>query len=186
MARYLTRRKTIRKVKKIKWSPYHDFFLKTSARSQEVYVIETNEYCGYIKLLENSVQSATPVPTVIKAGNFKFTMDASVVNTPMAQTIIKGYIVYIPESLTEGFAASQVAAKLATVPTTHPEWILVQGCLGSETTSQGTGTALINFSSKTFSSRMKRNLQSGDAIYFIAIASCQSNLVIASPELDID
>ena len=113
------------------------------------------------ELVTNSVQANLPTPVVLKAGNFKIQGDMSIAfasgGTVPVVVGITAVVFFLPEGITlDGTSAGFVMAN-------HPEWIIAWKQLdGSHTTStSGTTTGSTPFS---FSSRLKRNLNSGDRI----------------------
>lgn len=116
-------------------------------------------------LVTNSSQTSIPTPVIIKTGNFKIQGDCIFSSGSGLQTgvMIALYIVYLPES-TVGPNADY--DKLIS---SHPEWVL--GWKYVDTSYVGNpGTSAVNNSSGfTFSSRLKRNLNSGDSIGLVAL-----------------
>nr|WCR62157.1 MAG: capsid protein [Smacoviridae sp.] len=108
-------------------------------------------------LVENSLQGSSPTPVVVKAGNFKIQGDLTVyISAAAAQVARMTLLVFwLPEGLT---ADSDAAGAIVS---NHPEWILAWKQLDTVgSTSQGNLAA----SGFSFSSRLKRNLNSGDKI----------------------
>lgn len=106
-------------------------------------------------LVANSTQSSTPTPIILKVGNIKLQGDAVVQGptTNLHPTLIV-MVFYLPEGLNlEATTASTVAAQ-------HPEWIMAWKMvdLGLGTSSDSASSAF------SVSSRLKRNLNSGDKI----------------------
>lgn len=178
MARAVTRIRYVRKAPKKKWAPYLNSYTITDQQDQNnVVSVNRNTTVGFLQLIDNSGQLATPTPTVTKVGNFKVHADAYYKVIPDVTVCTQVYIVFVPELwLDPGFTTAQKAIKMSQIPTSHPEWILAMGALQSETSSGGTGTFLLNTTSKQFSSRMKRNLQSGDSIFILAITQVQETV----------
>lgn len=110
-------------------------------------------------LVENSVQTSSPTPIVIKSGNFKIQGDFSIhFNTSVASTPqIALVLFFLPQGVP--LDSSTTSAILSN----HPEWIMGWKQLD---TVISTTSASANFhaSSFSFSSRLKRNLNSGDRI----------------------
>lgn len=117
-------------------------------------------------LVANSVQNSSPTPTIIKTGNFKIQgnfqqlASASVSDNTYACTL---YIMYVPQ----GFDISD-ANVMRSLVADHPEWIMAWSLLDTNATNSSSTTALTKFSC---SSRLKRNLNSGDRICAIFLAS---------------
>lgn len=116
-------------------------------------------------LVSNSTQSATPTPVVVKTGNFKIQGDCYV-NTQQSGTIISVtsqiilYVMYLPEVV-----VSQ--ANPVTAIQDHPEWVLAWKVVDMNVGSSGNGSS--NSNAFSFSSRLKRNLNSGDTIALVAV-----------------
>lgn len=175
MARYSRRIRVVRKYPKKKWSPFEDSWVDIRGISQRVYEARENIIVCWGQIVDNSTQSSTPTPGVLKVGNFRVTADAAYAVNPNTTVTAACYMVYVPERWLEpDYNQQQTALKLGEIPTTHPEWILARGILQSETSSGGTGTMLLNSPSKSFSSRLKRNLQTGDSIYYLWVIQAAS------------
>lgn len=119
---------------------------------------------NYITLVENSSESATPTPVIIKTGNFKVQVDAFASVTSTNRNLVGGiaFIAYVPQ----GYALEdQTPGRLVMVNfiRQHPEWILAWKQLDFSSSS---GTATTDTVSTSFSSRLKRNLNSGDKIIY--------------------
>lgn len=175
MTRYSRPIKYVPKKPKKKWAPFEDNWIDIRGISPRVVEAQENIVICWGKFIDNAVQSATPTPAVLKVGNCQVTADAAYALNPNTTVTAACYIVYVPERWVEStYTNQQIAVKLGEIPTTHPEWVMARGILQSETASGGTGTMLLNTPSKSFSSRMKRNLQTGDAVYFLWIIQAHS------------
>lgn len=108
-----------------------------------------------IVLCANSTEAATPTPTVIKTANFKVSIDAYVnyAATTQANIIANAYIIFIPQGM----------AVNASLPLNHPEYIMAAKTVGSSLQSG----AILSLDTLNMSSRLKRNLNSGDKISLI-------------------
>ena len=112
----------------------------------------------YAVLAANNTQNslAPPTPTIIKVGNFKLSIDmAFKFATGAGDTYtpaITAYILYVPEGWGTNFL--DLISK-------HPEWIM-------NTKTMGSNTILSNnvypVDAINMSTRLKRNLNSGDQI----------------------
>lgn len=105
-------------------------------------------------LAANNVQSGTPTPGILKVGNFKVSADMMArfsenINTSLVATI---YILFVPEGIED--------AQVPNLPTQHPEYIMATKVSGGDI-QQG---AIFSLDTVNVSSRMKRNLNSGDRI----------------------
>lgn len=120
-------------------------------------------------LVNNSSQAATPTPIIVKTGNFKVQGDAYLdvrAGGVGAYIGAQVFVVYTPEGVESNFD---------TVIGTHPEWILAWTTLDLPITNAATVTAGSRFS---FSSRLKRNLNSGDRIRLIVRGGTANNIVV--------
>lgn len=156
MARRYYRRRTVAVRPKKKWAS--NIQLINQAGDRPRYVIE---------LCSNSTQSTSPTPVVVKTGNFKLRLDAQV-STSGGMSItnwpsVSYYVMYLPEGFE--FTASPSHAELLSFITKHPEWIMAYSVAGSNTTT----SSKWDLETCTFSSRLKRNLNSGDKIVLIAV-----------------
>lgn len=120
--------------------------------------IAANNSFGYQILCENAISTNTPVPTIIKVGNVKVQGDGFcqgvTVNTSMTL-----FVMYIPE----GFSAD------SDTPREHPEWIMAWKQIDLATTNQASSEV----NSFSVSSRLKRNLNSGDKVIVGVYTSAQ-------------
>lgn len=116
-------------------------------------------------LVANSVQNSSPTPTIIKTGNFKiqgnFTQLGNLSNTDLTYGCTL-YIMYVPQ----GFNISDTNVMRSLVAD-HPEWIMAWSLLDTNAATNGL-TSLNKFSCST---RLKRNLNSGDRICAIFLSS---------------
>lgn len=111
-------------------------------------------------LVQNAAQSSNPTPTILKAGNFKASVDVSLSysSSPASLPNCTVYILFLPEGI-----SINTANDLLAVVSSHPEYVMAWRKLDFDfVNSAGT----FNTSSVTMSSRLKRNLNSGDRIYF--------------------
>lgn len=154
MVRYYRRRYTRTLVKpKKKWaSNIKDLSLESA---------QVASYGGIVELCKNSTQTALPTPVIVKAGNFKVQCDVVAAGTDGMVSLV-AYILYLPEGVDPLLQqASAVHQFIQSTVTNHPEWILAWRQIGYEAV-QGTKSV----DRVTFSSRLKRNLNSGDRIVF--------------------
>ena len=123
----------------------------------------------YIDLVGNSTQAASPTPVIVKAGNFKVQGDAFVDTRAGGQaTIISAqlFILYCPEG---------VNTNLDQVITQHPEWVMAWTTLDLPITN---AVAVASGSRFTLSSRLKRNLNSGDRIRIVIRGGGENNIIV--------
>lgn len=167
MARYRRYRRTIVRAPKKKWATNIVNFNNTTAGTN------TQQYAA-IQLVTNSVQASSPTPVIVKAGNFKIQGDVYVVpGASGAQTEVSLYVMYIPEGINLNSVDTAKNIILA-----HPEWIMAWKFVNANRAST---TATDNSESFSFTSRLKRNLNSGDSIYLLcmALSSNMSSSVFA-------
>lgn len=131
-----------------------------------------------VLLCANSAEVVTgeaqvPTPTVIKTGNYKVQCDAHIGTSSSAVIRTMMYIVYIPEGVFVPSTASTVSSRVQTdfvslnlIIQRHPEWILAWRQFGADVIA-----ASANLDKVSFSSRLKRNLNSGDKIYAVFLAN---------------
>ena len=157
MPRYYRRRYTRVVRPKKKWASnitpmYHTFAPLTSP-----------QFYDSLPLVTNSTQITTPTPTVIKTGNFKVQMDFTYILNGGASVEISAFIMYIPEG-TEPTSYSSAKALVEK----HPEWVMgwKYASLDYAAPNVQSGTETMNFST-----RLKRNLNSGDSVSLVLLAT---------------
>lgn len=112
-----------------------------------------------VTLVQNSQQSANPTPVILKTGNFKISLDCRIeVGSQLnANLIIQVFILYVPEGWTN--------ASIPGIVNSHPEWIM-----GSKTVGGSYEQASIySLETLNMSTRLKRNLNSGDGIVLLFV-----------------
>lgn len=112
----------------------------------------------YIQLVSNAVQSSAPTPVIVKAGNFKVNADFSITTSGTADIHLIAFIVFLPEGI-----ASANNQQFGNLINSHPEYIMAWRQLD---TIPSVTTSDQHLESVTFSSRLKRNLNSGDSVVF--------------------
>lgn len=127
--------------------------------------VHTESYSNV--LVQNTSQSSNPTPVIVKAGNFKIKgdMKLSVRRTQggdmgvpsMTSCVI--YIMYVPEGLTA----------TAALITNHPEWIMAWSPVDINMNDITATSNTQNVNKFSFSSRMKRNLNSGDSVVCLLV-----------------
>lgn len=107
-------------------------------------------------LAENKTETNSPTPVVVKTGNFKMQFDliAQNINATPNMTV---YIMYCPEGVNPagGLALRDFMLK-------HPEWVIAWRKIDLDFFSGSPGNSQTN--RITMSSRLKRNLNSGDKV----------------------
>lgn len=129
-----------------------------------------------VTLVQNSAATANPTPVIIKAGNFKVQGDGFFIATATTQVALSLYIIYLPEGLSPPDATSYQA-----VISAHPEWVLAWKFISANRIFPAAGASATD-QSLTFSmsSRLKRNLNSGDRIVLVGLATAGSGLSSAN------
>lgn len=115
---------------------------------------------GVVELVVNSLQAATPTPVIIKTGNFKLQFEYQFTSVPSGTVngaSMNAFVVYAPEGIVLDSYANCSAYVNA-----HPEYIM-----GIKSIDIGRVDGNTNVT--TMSSRLKRNLNSGDRIVLIVL-----------------
>lgn len=131
-------------------------------------------YGGMVELCKNATQSALPTPVIVKTGNFKVQCD--VVTTPGTGLVLSSliaYVIYLPEGAIPAAATpgeptpAEVYTFLTGMINAHPEWIMAWRQVGYDAIAENATSA----DRVTFSSRLKRNLNSGDRVVFALVSA---------------
>lgn len=161
MARRYYRRRTVVRAPRKKW-----------ASNMQIGSLATGTETAKV-LVENSVQTATPTPIIVKVGNIKLQGDVYIQNASGSVILNPSFVVmvfYLPEGITlNGATANSVASQ-------HPEWIMAWKMID---TTQMNASATMASPSFSVSSRLKRNLNSGDRVclgYMTDITSGSGNI----------
>lgn len=164
MPRYYRRRYTRTLVKpKKKWATN---FVDINANSS----ISGNKVVYATLLCQNSTQVGVPTPVVVKTGNFKLQCDAYFTLSQASAVEFSIYIMYVPEGLVPiGFDDTKEFIDK------HPEWILAWKY---STFDYVSGTS--NIETIRVSSRLKRNLNSGDSIMLIGLGTTGSGITYSA------
>lgn len=155
MARYYRRRYTRVVRPKKKWATNMTQLSKidTSVNSPKAY--------AHVLLVENQAQTGTPTPVMLKAGNFKVQADVSYTSAGPVNVEVRAYVLFVPEGMT---IATYLGAD--SLISNHPEWIMGWKYASIDF---AVGTVPNNTQTIQFSSRLKRNLNSGDRIMFVCL-----------------
>lgn len=114
-------------------------------------------------LAQNKAQSGSPTPVILKCGNFKLKGDMRLYLTSNSTTAAQfagciAYIVYVPEGV----------QTIATIVQMHPEWIMAWSPINVDLQYVESGTPVTqNVEKFSMSSRLKRNLNSGDKVVML-------------------
>lgn len=104
----------------------------------------------------------SPTPVIVKTGNYKVQCDVAMGTSAAALVSVYVYVVYIPEGVLVENTLQASYNFYNQLVLKHPEWVLAWKQVGSELISANT-----NIDRVTFSSRLKRNLNSGDGVYLV-------------------
>lgn len=118
--------------------------------------VSTNNYAN---IVQNSTQSSSPTPVIVKCGNFKVQGDVMYNTTGGSSNVLANlnfFLIFVPEGITP--ADGLIGA--------HPEWVIGWRTIdvGVVRSTSETAVAAATF---TFSTRLKRNLNSGDRVVAI-------------------
>lgn len=125
-------------------------------------------------LCQNSVQTALPTPVIVKTGNFKAQLDIiGAVQNARTALVITAYILYVPEGVAPTTTGGASFNSWSQIIDNHPEWIISWKMVSSDVIAvQGQDA---NYDRIQMSSRLKRNLNSGDSIYLVVLSVGQSS-----------
>lgn len=115
-----------------------------------------------VTLVQNSLQSSNPTPVIVKTGNFKVSIDCyfSTGTSTSANFVVQIFILYVPE----GWATANISG----IVESHPEWIMGSKTVGGSFIANGNQ---FNLETLNMSTRLKRNLNSGDGIVMLFVPS---------------
>ena len=139
---------------------YRRYYKATPKKKWATNIIQSSvTTSGVAEICKNSSQTSSPTPVIVKCGNFRIQGDVSYSfqsTTPSRPVNINFFLIFCPE----GVAAND------SLIGNHPEWIIGWKNLdvGYLTGSSVAAAAGQSFS---FTSRLKRNLNSGDRIVAI-------------------
>lgn len=161
MARYRRRYRTIIRAPKKKWcSNILDINMTTNGAGSTTPVATISS--SYSILAENKTEVGSPTPVIIKTGNFRLQGDLRFEGGEAGSfPTCTLYIVYAPQGwlLNTAQSASALIAN-------HPEWIMAWRVLESGLVP---GQDLVDSNRFTVTSRLKRNLNSGDSVAAIVL-----------------
>lgn len=143
----------------------------------------TADFGLYTTLCVNSSETTTqsvvsPTPTIVKTGNYKVQCDLILSNSAASMTDASVFILYVPEGITLGSTVREVYAALTGLVLRHPEWVLAWRQLGADWIASNSSVQRV-----TFSSRLKRNLNSGDRVIFALVGKNQTGGAVSSCRL---
>lgn len=157
MARYRRYRRTIIRAPKKKWAS------NISTVNATTETAGSSTQVASVRLVNNAAQGSNPTPVIVKCGNFKIQGDVYSQMSQAGTASVSLYVIYIPEGITLPDYTSALNLIRA-----HPEWIMAWRFINSNFVSAAGSD---NSESFSFSSRLKRNLNSGDSVYLVCLAS---------------
>ena len=123
------------------------------------------------ELVSNSTQSNTPTPVIVKTGNFKVSLDASLMTTSdvdfQGPNSFTAYVVFVPQGVFPPLLTTIAPSTVNGLLNDHPEYIMAWRKLDTNAVSSN---RLLESSQVTFSSRLKRNLNSGDRVCLVLVS----------------
>lgn len=162
--RYYRRRTTVVRPKK-RWASN----IKVST-----YIIDGSTPSPALTLVANPSQASTPTPVIIKAGNFKVNADIRVsLNSTGVNNVLQlvAVVIFVPQGVSVG--NNQLLGDLIA---NHPEYIMAWRQFDFTDATLGGN----NSQSVVFSSRLKRNLNSGDSIVFGILESNTQGISVSA------
>ena len=157
MARYYRRRytRTIVRAPKKKWATN---IIQLSGTPQ---FDGNNSFHYQFQLCSNKTETTSPSPVIIKTGNFKVQFDLTVNVNAAGVVNARAFVCFVPQGV-----PTTTALDLQNITANHPEWILAwrQLDFGNANAAGSVDTSVVKFSS-----RLKRNLNSGDAVLFFIL-----------------
>lgn len=161
--RYYRRTRVVRPRKK--WATNFATIGETTQKSLVMTPGEVTTLTFNNTLVQNTAQISSPTPVIVKAGNFKVKGDMKLSfrltsgSYPPSMTSCVIYVMYIPEGLSA--AASLIS--------NHPEWIIAWSPVDINIDTASSTLQTQNVNKFSFSSRLKRNLNSGDRIECLVV-----------------
>ena len=162
MARYRRYRRTIIRVPKKKWASNY-----INITGQLANGTDGNFYHSQ-QLAINATESNAPTPVVVKTGNFRVQFDLTLNVAASGAVSARAYIVYIPQGWNIGSDPTTIVNNVGSLVSQHPEWILAwrQLDFGNANAAGSVDTSVVRMSS-----RLKRNLNTGDRVNFYLIGN---------------
>lgn len=161
MARYYRRRytRTIVRAPKKRWASN---IIELSGTPER----DTNGQFSYYKTLAvNKSEGSAPSPVIVKTGNFKVQFDLNINVAASGLVDCKAFILYLPQGmLSEPYNYTNLYPVIAN----HPEWIIAWRQLDF---GNANAAGTIDTSVVKFSSRLKRNLNTGDTVIFALLGT---------------
>lgn len=165
--RYYRPRRTVVVRPKKKWASNMSQFVGAQTSTVNVAPSGTSPSTHFYitnDLVVNKAQAGSPTPVILKCGNFKLKGDMKITlgtNTASGTAQFAGciaYIIYVPEGVEASYTLTQ----------THPEWIMAWSPINIDVSYVQAGSSNIqNVEKFSMSSRLKRNLNSGDKVVLL-------------------
>lgn len=159
MSRYYRRRTYTRVVKpKKKWaSNYYEL-------SGDVQSAGDGQSFWYAKPLgRNTTEVNSPTPVIVKTGNFRVQFDLTISVGASGAIAARAFVIFVPQ----GWPSTTID-NYQNIVKDHPEWIMVwrQLDFGNANAAGTYDTSVVKMSS-----RLKRNLNSGDSVIFLILGT---------------
>lgn len=171
---------------KIRWAPHLEAFTITGSNADEG-AVSGNSIAIAKQLAISSTDTAVPTPGIIKTGRYKLEYELMLNLSNMAAGVrlptnfmFSVYTIYVPQGwpiVQGGTALNNVLRfnQFTTLIQSHPEWILGYKTISvpEEWYRGDAGIAYGHFTSgrQVLSSKLKRNLNSGDSVFCVLLCS---------------
>lgn len=156
MARYYRRRRTIVRAPKKRWA--------SNVLPMDGNIVRDNngQFHYTLDLAKNNSEGTSPAPVIIKTGNFRVQFDVNINVAATGLIAARAFVIYVPQ----GLLSTADYPNIQTLVNNHPEWIMTwrQLDFGNANAAGSVDTSVVKFSS-----RLKRNLNTGDRIVFAII-----------------
>lgn len=177
MARHYTR--VIKRAPRKRWAAH-----------LEQFAIELTNYGGtgiiggsassFYTLAVSQSDNTTPTPVIIKTGRYKASLQCSLdlssstVQNPF-NLLINAYILFVPQGWpvpVGGSSTTYVAqfAQIDRIVKGHPEWLIARRQITAWTQTPGAPQGVYDSKDYIISSKLKRNLNSGDQVMLVLTA----------------
>lgn len=169
-------RVVVRRPKK-RWAAHIEQFLLTGANYQGA-AIQGPSIAVVKTLAVTNTDNAIPTPTIVKTSRFSisysFILDEHAAsNKNPYNYIVNLYLVYVPQGWPIDIGATPVNyvnkySQMANLIASHPEWIIAKRQLGDWNQIPGAQDGVYDSKTNVLSSKLKRNLNSGDQVMLVA------------------
>lgn len=177
MVRTKYTRVIVKKARK-RWAAHIESFL-LEATNFAAATINGASIATYKTLAVTQIDAATPTPNIIKTGrysasyNFIFDLSSSNNKSPL-NYMVTILLMYIPQGwpLDVGSTSVNHAARFnqfSNLVGSHPEWIIAKKQLGDWNQIPGATDGVYDCRTGVLSSKLKRNLNSGDQVAIVAM-----------------